>query len=199
MVENPRRVMYGRLPNFHLSSEGVLMAKAVARHLAARDITALFSSPLERARETADPLAEQYGLPVTIDDRLIEAANHFEGLRFGITGGLLRRPQNWVKLRNPFRPSWGEPYAEVAARMLAAMATARRAAQGHEAVCVSHQLPIWVARREVEGVKLWHNPARRECALASLTTFTYEGDKIVSVGYSEPVASASRPPDVPGA
>lgn len=199
MVENPGHVLYGRIPGFHLSSEGLLMAKAVARYLSARDITALFASPLERAQETAEPLAEQFGLPIITDDRLIEAANDFEGLRFGVGDGSLRQPHYWAKLRNPFRPSWGEPYSEVAARMLAAMAAAHDAARGHEAVCVSHQLPIWVARRAVEGVRLWHNPARRQCGLASLTSFTYDGDRIVSVGYREPVASVSRQPDVPGA
>jgi broad specificity phosphatase PhoE len=198
-VDNPRRVLYGRLPGFHLSDEGLLMAKVAARQLAARDITAVFSSPLERARETAEPVAEQFGLPVNVDDRLIEAGNHFQGLTFGVGDGSLRRPQHWAKLRNPFRPSWGEPYSEIADRMLGAMSTARDAARGHEAVCVSHQLPIWIARRTVEGVKLWHNPARRQCGLASLTSFTYEDNKIVSIGYCEPAGPASNRPDVPGA
>ncbi|HUK70435.1 MAG TPA: histidine phosphatase family protein [Streptosporangiaceae bacterium] len=198
-VDNPRRVLYGRLPGFHLSDEGLLMAKVAARHLAARDVTAVFSSPLERARETAGPVAEQFGLPVAIDGRLIEAGNHFEGLTFGVGDGSLRRPQHWVKLRNPFRPSWGEPYSEIADRMLAATTAARDAARGHEAVCVSHQLPIWIARRAVEGGKLWHNPGRRQCGLASLTSFTYEGAKIVSIGYFEPAGIASNRPDVPGA
>jgi broad specificity phosphatase PhoE len=59
---------------------------------------------------------------------------------------------------------------------------------GHEAVIVSHQLPIWVTRLAVEGRRLWHDPRKRECSLASLTTFTYEDDAIVSVAYSEPAA-----------
>ncbi|MGE5289382.1 MAG: histidine phosphatase family protein [Micromonosporaceae bacterium] len=198
-VNNPRHIIYGRLPGFHLSGEGLVMAKAAARHLAAHDVTALFSSPLERAAETAGPLAEQFGLPVTIDDRLIEAASYFEGMTFGVGDGSLRRPQHWPKLRNPFRPSWGEPYREIAARILAAMATARDAARGHEAVCVSHQLPIWVARRAAEGTRLWHDPRRRQCGLASLTSFTYQDDEIVSIGYCEPAGQPSRTPDVPGA
>jgi broad specificity phosphatase PhoE len=198
-VNNPRQIIYGRLPGFHLSDEGLLMAKAAARHLAAHDVTALFSSPLERAIETAEPLAEQFGLPITVDDRLTEAANYFEGLTFGVGDGSLRRPQHWAKLLNPFRPSWGEPYREIAARVLATMATARDAARGHEAVCVSHQLPIWVARRAVEETRLWHNPARRQAALASLTSFTYQGDEIVSLGYCEPAGQAGRAPGVSGA
>jgi broad specificity phosphatase PhoE len=191
-VRNPGRVIYGRLPGFHLSEDGRMMAKAAAGFLAGRDVTALFSSPLDRARETAEPLAAQFGLTVVVDERLIEPWNHFEGLTFGVGDGSLRRVEHWPHLRNPFRPSWGEPYQQIARRMLAAMAGARDAASGHEAVCVSHQLPIWVARREVEGRRLWHHPARRECALASVTSFTYSGDKITDISYAEPAGPAGR-------
>ncbi len=197
-VENPRGVLYGRLPDFHLSEAGALMAKQAAAALAGRDVTVVVSSPLERAQETAAPIAETFGVEVRIDERLIEPTNVFEGLTFGVGDGSLKRPAHWKYLRNPLTPSWGEPYAQIAARMLAAMATARDAARGHEAVCVSHQLPIWVTRRSVEGRKLWHDPRRRECALASLTSFTYDGDEIVSVGYSEP-AGPTDPRQVAGA
>jgi broad specificity phosphatase PhoE len=198
-VDNPKGILYGRLPGYHLSGDGVLMAKAVAKWLADRDVTVLRSSPLERARETAAPLAETLGLDVTIDDRLNEATNSFEGAKFGIGTAAIHRPATWVLLRNPFRPSWGEPYEEMAARMLAAAAAARDAARGREAVCVSHQLPIWVARRRAEGGRLWHHPSRRQCALASLTSFTYEGDRIVAVTYRQPAAHLIRRPSVSGA
>jgi broad specificity phosphatase PhoE len=191
-VHNPDHVIYGRIPGFHLSEDGRMMAKAAADFLAGRDITALFSSPLDRARETAEPVAAQLGLEVTVDDRLIEPWNHFEGLTFGVGDGSLRRMEHWWSLRNPFRPSWGEPYQQIADRMLAAMARARDAARGHEAVCVSHQLPIWVTRRQVEHLRLWHHPARRECALGSVTSFTYYGDKITNVTYAEPAGSVGR-------
>ena len=148
------------------------MAKAAADFLAGRDVTVLRSSPLERALETAEPLAAQFGLTVVVDPRLIEPWNHFEGMTFGVGDGALRQPAHWPRLWNPFRPSWGEPYAEIEARMQAAMSDAADAARGHEAVCVSHQLPIWVARRSVEGRRLWHDPRRRECALASVTSFS---------------------------
>jgi len=100
--------------------------------------------------------------------------------------GSLRHPEHWLALRNPFRPSWGEPYKEVAARVLAAVRDAARAARGHEAVCVSHQLPIWVTRRAVQGQRLWHDPRRRECALGSVTSLTLAGDEIVKVSYAAP-------------
>ncbi len=70
--------------------------------------------------------------------------------------------------------------------MLAAMADARDAARGHEALLVSHQLPIWTARSVATGRRLWHDPRKRQCSLASLTSFTYDGDELVSVAYEEP-------------
>ena len=188
-VENPHGVLYGRIPGYHLSADGRVMAKAAANFLAGRDVTVLRSSPLERAQETAEPIAAQFGLPVETDDRLIEPWNHFEGLTFGVGDGSLRRPRHWVQLWNPFRPSWGEPYGEVAARMRVAMADAAATVHGHEAVLVSHQLPIWVARRSVEGRKLWHDPRRRQCALGSVTTFSYRGGEIVGVSYAEPAGA----------
>jgi broad specificity phosphatase PhoE len=188
-VENPDRIIYGRLPGYHLSANGRAMAEAAEGFFADRGVVALFSSPLERALETARPVAERLGLPVVIDERLIEPWNHFEGLRFGVGDGSLRRPAHWPYLINPFRPSWGEPYRHVVARMLDVMAVARTAAVeagGTEAVCVSHQLPIWVTRRHVERRHLWHNPAVRECALGSVTSFSYSGDRIVGVSYTVP-------------
>jgi broad specificity phosphatase PhoE len=185
-VDNPRGVVYGRLPGYHLSADGVLMAKAAADFLAPRDVTVLRCSPLDRAQETAAPLAAEFGLEAVTDERLIEPWNYFEGMQFGMGEGSLRRPRHWVHLRNPFRPSWGEPYAQIAARMLAAAAEAAREASGHEAVCVSHQLPIWVTRLSVEGRRLWHDPRNRQCALGSVTSLTFVGDRVVDLSYAAP-------------
>jgi broad specificity phosphatase PhoE len=164
------------------------MAKAASESLAGRDITHLVASPLERAQQTAEPFTAQLGLPVTIDERLIESANFFEGKQVGVGDGSLKDPRNWWVLRDPMTPSWGEPYNVIAARMFQALLAAREAAEGHEAVCVSHQLPIWTLRRHVEKKRLWHDPRRRECALASLTSFHFEDTKIVGIAYSEPAA-----------
>jgi broad specificity phosphatase PhoE len=187
-VYNPDGILYGRLPGFHLSDLGKAMAERVAKALTGRDVTYLAASPLERAQETAQPTAELFGLPIRTDPRVIEAANHFEGRRFGPGDGSLRRPETWRHLYNPFRPSWGEPYYDIAVRMLAALSDAKESARGSEALVVSHQLPIWTARSYVEGRRLWHDPRSRQCSLASLTTFTYSGDRIVTVAYSEPAA-----------
>jgi broad specificity phosphatase PhoE len=196
-VENPRGVIYGRIPGYRLSEDGVLMAKAAADFLAPRDVTVLRCSPLDRAVETAAPIAQQFGLEAVTDDRLIEPWNHFEGIAFGVGDGSLRHPEHWMALRNPFRPSWGEPYKDVAARVMAAVLDAARAARGHEAVCVSHQLPIWVTRRAVEGKRLWHDPRKRECALGSVTSLTLAGDRVVTVSYAAP--SGDRGKRVAGA
>jgi broad specificity phosphatase PhoE len=190
-VENPRGIIYGRIPGYHLSQDGRVMAKAAAAFLAGRDVTVLRSSPMERALETAEPIAAQLGLEAVIDERLIEPWNHFEGLRFAVGDGALLVPRYWLHLRNPFRPSWGEPYREVAVRMLAAVADAVREARGHEAVFVSHQLPIWTTRRSAEGVRLWHDPRRRQCALGSVTSLTYHGEVIAGVTYAEPSVEPS--------
>jgi broad specificity phosphatase PhoE len=187
-VDNPEGILYGRMPDFHLSGLGLQMAERVAKTLAGRDITHLVSSPLERAQETAGPSAEALGLGIVTDARVIEASNAFEGQRFGVGDGSLRRPSAWKHLYNPFRPSWGEPYKDIVVRMLAGMHDARESAAGHEALVVSHQLPIWIVRSFIEGRRLFHDPRRRDCSLASLTTFTYTGDRVTTVSYSEPAA-----------
>ncbi|TXL90450.1 histidine phosphatase family protein [Streptomyces sp. IB2014 016-6] len=198
-VHNPDGVLYGRRSGYHLSELGRRMADRVAEHLASRDITHVVASPLERAQETAMPVAKSHGLTLHTDDRLIEAANVFEGKTFGVGDGALRSPGNWRYLTNPFRPSWGESYVDQVARMKAALADARDAARGHEAVCVSHQLPIWIVRSHFERRRLWHDPRRRQCTLASLTTFTYEGEKLISVAYTEPARDLVPPHLLAGA
>ena len=194
-VENPRGVIYGRLPGYHLSANGRQMAAAAADFFAERPVVALFSSPLERALETGAPVAQRLGLEIVIDDRLIEPWNHFEGLVFGVGDGALRRPRHWRHLVNPFRPSWGEPYSHVVARVSAVIERARVAAEGREAVCVSHQLPIWVTRRSAEGHRLWHDPRRRECALGSVTSFTFAGERLTGISYVVPARRQVREGD----
>ena len=187
-VHNPTKVLYGRLPGFHLSELGVQMAKAAADVLKDRDVTHLVASPLERAQETAEPFAAQYKLDITTDVRLIESANYFEGKKVSVGDGALTNPRHWWVLRDPITPSWGEAYLVIAQRMFAAVQAARVAAEGHEAVCVSHQLPIWTLRRYIEKKRLWHDPRRRQCGLASITSFRFEDSKVVGIDYAEPAA-----------
>jgi broad specificity phosphatase PhoE len=188
-VHNPTGVLYGRLPEFHLSALGREMAETVGVHLRAHDVTVVVASSLDRAQETATPIAAPHAVGITTDDRVIEAGNYFEGKTFGVGDGSLRYPRHWPKLVNPFRPSWGEPYQQIADRMLAAIADARALARGHEAVIVSHQLPVWTVRSQLEGRRLWHDPRKRECSLASLTSLTFVDDELESIAYTEPAGA----------
>ncbi len=196
-VHNPKGILYGRLSGFGLSVTGQAQAQAVARSLRDHDIALVVASPLQRAQETADPIATQHGLLIRTDDNLIEAGNTFEGLRVAARDGALRKPRHWLKLRDPFTPSWGEPYLQIAHRMLAAVNKARVEAAGREAVLVSHQLPVWTLRRFLQGQRLWHDPRRRQCSLASLTSLVYQGDTLIDIVYSEPAGATD--PTVTGA
>ncbi|MFQ6265240.1 histidine phosphatase family protein [Kutzneria viridogrisea] len=190
-VHNPSGILYGRLPGFRLSTLGEKQALRVAEHLADRDIVHVVASPLERAQQTATPIADSHRLELATDDRLIEAGNQFEGLKVAVGDGALRSPQHWPKLRDPFTPSWGEPYLKIAHRMLGAVQRARAIAAGHEAVCVSHQLPVWTVRRFLEGKRMWHDPRKRQCSLASLTSLTFEDEQLVRISYSEPAGTSN--------
>ncbi|WP_300008362.1 histidine phosphatase family protein [Pseudonocardia sp.] len=191
-VHNPGGILYGRLPGFRLSENGRHQAELVAKALTDADLGAVVASPMQRAQETAAPIADAHGLEVGTDDGLIEAANRFEGERVAVGDGALRVPRHWPKLRDPFTPSWGEPYLRIAHRMLGAVHRARELAPGREVLCVSHQLPIWTVRRFVTGQRLWHDPRKRQCGLASLTSFVFADGELTQIRYSEP-AGASDP------
>jgi broad specificity phosphatase PhoE len=190
-VFNPEKILYGRLPGFRLSESGERMAELASAYLAGRDIRYLVASPMDRAQQTAAPFASEFGLQIATDDRLIEATNVFEGKRLAPRGVLLK-PSNWRYYRNPLRPSWGEPYLQVAQRMMAAALSARDRADGHEAVCISHQLPIVSLRRYAECQHLWHDPRKRQCSLASITSLTFIGERIVRVAYAEPAGTSEN-------
>jgi len=193
-VHNPDHVLYGRLPDYHLSANGRMMAAAAAGFFDGRPVAAVFASPLERAQETAQPVADRLGLPITTDERLIESANVLEGTSVTLAS-LATNPLNWRYLWNPFTPSWGEPYKQVAARVWQVVGRARETVRGREAVCVSHQLPIWVTRLSAENKRLWHNPSQRECALGSVTSFTFDGDNLAGVSYAVPPRQPVVDPD----
>ena len=188
-VYNPERILYGRLEGYGLSERGRAQAETVARALKDNDIVLVVASPLQRAQETAAPIVGRHDLTLDTDPDLIESANFFEGKRIGPGDGAWRDPRFWWQLRNPFTPSWGEPYKQIAARMTTAVDKARARAAGHEAVCVSHQLPVWTVRLSLTGKHLWHDPRRRQCAVGSVTSLVYDGDRLVDVLYSEPAGS----------
>ncbi len=185
-VHNPKKILYGRIPGYRLSTRGQKMAETTAASLADHDVTVLIASPLQRAQETAKPFAKTFGLDIITDERVLEAGNDFEGLHIKGVRSALWNPKLWPKLRNPAIPSWGEPYVEIRDRMWEAIETARVTARGHEAVIVSHQLPIVMIQRDAQGLPLAHNPAARQCELASVTSLVFEGSDLTDIFYSEP-------------
>lgn len=195
-VYNPTKILYGRLPGFVLSERGHTMAQRVADALATHDVTGVIASPLERAQQTAAPIAARHGLTIGTDERIIEADNIFEGQRVAVGDGALRRPAAWRHLWNPVRPSWGEPYVDIADRMARAIEDARAQHIGHEVVLVSHQLPVWISRLAAEGRRLWHNPTSRQCSLASVTSLTFDGARLAAISYTEPARDLLTSDDV---
>jgi broad specificity phosphatase PhoE len=186
-VENPEKILYGRQPGWRLSNRGQQMAETLGEWSKSINLGALHVSPLQRAQETAAPIARAHGIEITTDDRLIEAANVFEGKSFELGSGVLKHPSSWRHLYNPWKPSWGEPYDEQINRMLAAIFAARKAANGKDAIVVSHQLPIWTLRSAIEGRSLLHDPRKRICTLASVTSVHFDDEGVISgLSYSEP-------------
>lgn len=201
-VDNPDGVLYGRLSGYGLTPLGKEMAQVVADFMVEqqRDITHVIASPLLRAQQTALPTALAYDLPVESDPRLVEAGNAFEGQQINKNRLILAYPKNWKLYAHPHRPSWGEPYTQIAERMSASISTAIEEARGHEALLVSHQLPIVTMQRFLERKPFSHNPLGRQCSLASLTSLMFEGDTLVGWSYTEPArALLKRAQDmVPG-
>ena len=194
-VFNPQGILYGRMPGYGLSERGFEMAERGAEALPAKDphIRALVSSPLQRAQETIAPRARTLDLPVTLEERVIEAQNDFEGTRV-TKDSLLRDPRSLFLVRNPLRPSWGEPYLDQALRVRAAMMTLRarlleiareEGLDEVSGVIVSHQLPIWSTRLWTEGRPLAHDPRKRQCALASVTSFSDGSGTLDAVEYDD--------------
>ena len=200
-VFNPQHVLYGRLPGFRLSDLGLLMAEAAAADLVdrARPVARIIASPLQRAQESAGPVAEAFGLPVDTDERIIEPTNRFEGKRMRGPGGALRDPRNWPSLINPQRPSWGEPFRSISGRMLAAIDDAFHSVDDGDVVLVSHQLPIWMVHRALAGENHAHDPRKRRCDLSSITTLAWRGNAPVEVGYASPAAALLVPANDVGA
>ena len=193
-VFNPSGVLYGRLPEFHLSERGRRMALLAAESLAGLTVVSVTASPLTRTRESAQPWLDAFHLELGIDERLIEPANVFEGTN--IRASLKRNPLLLRHLINPWKPSWGEPFVSIAARMMAAVADAHASVESGEVVLVSHQLPIWMVARTVQGMPLATDPRHRRCTLSSITTISWDPaagpggvGAFAEVDYQEPAAA----------
>ena len=186
-VFNPNGILYERLDGFPLSDRGHQMAKAAADELVEMGINprSLIVSPLERTRQSAAPVAAAFGLDLKIDERIIESGNKLAGYPMGAKG-ILAKPSLAIHLLNPAKPSWGEPYKEIAGRMTAAALDGWNSVSSGDVVFVSHQLPIWMTYLSAQGLKLPHDPRNRRCSLSSITSFEVADGKLVPVDYREP-------------
>lgn len=190
-VHNPEGVLYGRIAHFHLSERGHQMAQAAADELKnqRRNVTAIYTSPLLRTRESAEPIQAAFKLDSVSDSRLIEPTNIFEGRRLGVKHVIVR-PHLFFHLRNPLRPSWGEPFEAIADRMIEAITELGQKTKDGDLVIVSHQLPIWMVHRRLAGLRLPHDPKKRRCSLSSITSLEFDKHgQLIEVDYREPAAS----------
>ena len=201
-VENPDHLLYERLPGFHLSDLGRRMARAAADYAAAdpqlSSVVAVYSSPLDRTRETAGIIIGalnkvrvergEQPLELQTDNRIIEAGNEFRGKRIGYGEGALWRNGNWHLVRNLWKPSWGESYQHIAARVGDFAQEKVREYAGKQIIAVSHESPIWSYRHLLETGHPEHNMVLRHTALASVTSITYDSEtgKMLSISYADP-------------
>lgn len=194
-VENPNHVLYERLPGFHLSNRGLKMARATAKYIATvpqmRGISAIYSSPLERTQETAQQIASALQIgPIILDNRLIEAENNFRGKRIGYGEGALWKNNNWKLVSNLWKPSWGESYKSIAARVGDFAREQVKNHPGEQIVAVTHESPIWSYRHLLETGHAEHNMLLRKTALASITSITFDcaNMNVLSITYVDPAA-----------
>lgn len=182
-VENPDNIWYGLLEGFPLSEAGRQRAQRLAERFAAGPLAAVYSSPMERAVETATAIAAPHGLPVERCDDLLEVFSYLQGQP--ADRRVLLKLRNLRYFVNPLRPTWGEPYRSVAPRMLRAIEAMRIAHEGASVVAVSHMTPIQVARLAAEGRPLRPVLYRVPCARGSVTTLVFEGDRWTRTTYEE--------------
>ena len=189
-VENPDNIWYGHLEGFSLSAKGRETAEALAEFFASHPLAAVYASPLARAQETARPIARARGLDVDVCQDIVETQSHLQGEY--ADPRVFLNPRNLRYFLNPFRPSWGEPYRSVAARMVRAVEAMRVAHPGGEVVAVSHMTPIQIGRLAVEGRPLrpWLNNVA--CRRGSVTTLEFGDDGYTRTVYQE-VGTASAP------
>lgn len=184
-VENPKGVIYGRLPGYNLSERGQRQAEAAGDHLAERDVGAIWASPLERAQATAAAIAAHHPIEITTDERLIESGTTLEGVGKSVLA-FARSPRLWWALRNPWAPSWGETFAEIKVRMMAAIEEAVRMADGREVIIVSHQTPVLVARAALHKRRRPPWLGGEPCRTGSVTTMELRDGAVVSARYYAP-------------
>jgi probable phosphoglycerate mutase len=165
----------GRAPGLHLSDAGRRQAEAAARRIAAlRQVAAVYASPVDRARETAVPIAQALGVALRIERDLAEID---VGEWTGISLAQARRRREWETIQtrpSAFRFPEGESFMEVQTRMTAAVARLVERHRGGTIVAVSHADPIKLFAAHALGTPL-DLFQRIVIATASITVVAWAG------------------------
>ena len=185
-VANPNGVLYGHLPDFGLSERGVRQAHALGRHLSARPVAQIYTSPLLRARQTADVIGSHLdGVPVAATDDLTEAefGRHLQGVKPRDVPW--RRPLWFIHMAWPGLLPGDESVAKMSARVRRPIMRLLRDHPGEDGVLISHGDPIQA---------FWVNAQRRppwalhrlQCAKGGLLELEYAGEALQSITYRSP-------------
>ena len=190
LVYNPEKIIYGRLPNFHLSKIGLEMAQNIAKltnnkRIGLSKVSKIYSSPLLRAIETATPISKKLNLKIYKDNRLTESDSYFAGKKVTFHTLFQAAAKNYLK--DPALPSWGEPHRWVQNRIVNIVQENVQKRAGKSTLLVSHQLPIWLGRLFYEQKKVkFFNATFRKCTVGSLTTFYFNNNGTFShIKYTE--------------
>ena len=152
-AHNPAEVVYDSLPGFPLTATGSAQARAVSRYLGSQPIVAVWSSPLQRALETATPIATRNGLPVTVEQELIEWSllSRWAGTRWSDLP-TTHPGELQAYLEHPDGLDFADETLEkLATRMVTAIKRIDVATDAGDVVIVGHQDPIQAARLALTG------------------------------------------------
>ncbi len=186
-------VLAGRSPGVHLSTEGRRQAEQLAESLANTNITQVFSSPIDRARETAEPLARKLGVPVQLCDDLIE-------VDFGDWTGRniselepLESWKQWNLRRGLATIPNGETMLRIQVRMVSTMQRLNRQFPDVAIALVSHGDPIRAAVAACLGMPLdMLHRLEIDFASVSLVAFSNWGGQVRFTNLTFPGPHAPR-------
>lgn len=155
-AHNPTEVVYDSLPGFPLSPAGSVQARSVSRYLGSQPIVAVWSSPLQRALETATPIANRAGVPVLVDEELIEWSllSRWAGTRWADLP-TTHPGELEAYLDHPGVLDFADETLEMLAkRMTGAIKRIEGRSDAGDVVVVGHQDPIQAARLALTGRSL---------------------------------------------
>jgi probable phosphoglycerate mutase len=189
------QVLPGRTPGLHLADEGRAQADGAASLIAdGPEVAAIYTSPLERARETAAPIAKVLGQRAIVDKGLLECDfGEWTGEKLAT---LMKKPEWATVQRAPstFRFPGGESFTEMQTRIVGTLDRLRARHEGGTIVCVSHADPIKAAVAQAVGthLDLFQRIVISPCSL-SVLSWTGSGPVVLSVNTTGRALKELRP------